>query len=165
MDREELCLVFDQLIKTDDTFLNKKTKLYCEYCLSLGKEYINSIRPGLYEECEKFNISNNKKMEDLEKQFITSCVSTLTQEGKEICEDILIFIGLQDEMLIDKDKVFCEYFLNHKPDGVETTEIDNRCKKYLEDLANFHHYKHTFKQNTLERERLLDMKGMRLKNL
>ena len=49
MEREELCLVIDQLIKTDDTFLNNKTKLYCEYCLSLGKEYVDSIRPGLYE--------------------------------------------------------------------------------------------------------------------
>ena len=58
MEREELCLVIDQLIKTDDTFLNNKTKLYCEYCLSLGKEYVDSIRPGLYEECEKFNINN-----------------------------------------------------------------------------------------------------------
>ena len=104
-------------------------------------------------------------MENLEKQFITSCVSTLKSEGKEICEDILIFRGLQDEMIIDKAKVFCEYFLNHIPDGVKTTKIENRCKKYLKDLANFHHYKHTFKQNTSERERLLDMGGMRLKNL
>ena len=43
MNREELCDTFDQLIITDDEFLNKKTKLYCEYCLCLGKEYVDSI--------------------------------------------------------------------------------------------------------------------------
>ena len=41
-------------------------------------------------------------MEDLEKQFITSCQSTLTQEGKEICEKVLVMIGEQDEMMMNK---------------------------------------------------------------
>ena len=103
-------------------------------------------------------------MEDSEKQFITSCKSTLTQEAKEICEDILIFRGLQDEMLIDKARVFCEYFLNHKPDGVETTELEKRCKKYIEDLANFSYYQHIYDQNRIK-ENLLDLGGMRIKNL
>ena len=43
MEREDLCETFDQLIKKDDEFLNNKTKLYCEYCLSLGKEYVDRI--------------------------------------------------------------------------------------------------------------------------
>ena len=41
-------------------------------------------------------------MEDLEKQFITSCQSILTQEGKEICEEVLVMIGAKDEMLMQK---------------------------------------------------------------
>ena len=41
-------------------------------------------------------------MEDLEKQFITSCQSILTQEGKEICEEVLVMIGAKDEMLMEK---------------------------------------------------------------
>ena len=105
------------------------------------------------------------KMEDIENQFISSCKSTLTQEGKKICEDILVMIGEKDKMLMDKASLFCDYFLSHNPVGVETTELEKRCKKYLEDLNNFHHYNHIFKQNTIERERLLDMRGMRLKNL
>ena len=103
-------------------------------------------------------------MEDLEKDFINSCKSTLKQEGKEICEDILIFVGLQDEMLIDKARVFCEYFLKNKTDGVETTELEKRCKKYKEDLDNFRYYQHIFNQNRIK-ENLLDVGGMRLKNL
>ena len=55
---KQICLIIDQLINENNKFLNDKTKLYCEYCLSLGKEYVDSIRPGLYEECEKFNINN-----------------------------------------------------------------------------------------------------------
>ena len=49
-------------------------------------------------------------MEDLEKQFITSCHSTLAKEGKEICEEILVMIGEKDKMMIEKAKAFCEFF-------------------------------------------------------
>ena len=83
-------------------------------------------------------------MEKLEKQFITSCQSTLTQEGKEICEEILVMIGEKDEMMLEKAKVFCEFSVNYKSDGVDTEKLIKKCKKYLEDLANFYHYKYTF---------------------
>ena len=53
-------------------------------------------------------------MEDLEKQFITSCQSILTQEGKEICEEILVMIGDQDELMMKKALAFCEFFLSYK---------------------------------------------------
>ena len=102
-------------------------------------------------------------MEDIKKQFITSCLSTLTKEAKKICEDILVMIGEQDEMLMSKTTLFCDYFLNHKPDGVETTELEKRCKKYIEDVSNFRYYKVTFKRNTQERERILNMRERRLK--
>ena len=101
-------------------------------------------------------------MEEIKKQFITSCNTTLIQEAKEICEDILVMIGEQDEMLMEKAEVFCNYFLNHKPDGVETTELEKRCVKYREDVGNFMYYKNTFKRNTEQRERL-NMRLMRLK--
>ena len=104
-------------------------------------------------------------MEDIEKQFITSCLSTLTQEGKEICKEVSVMIGEKDEMMMEKARVFCDFFLSHTPDGVETTKLERRCKKYIEDLGNFNHYKHTFERNTKERERLFNMGGMRLKNL
>ena len=49
-------------------------------------------------------------MEDLEKQFITSCQSILLKEGKEICEEVLVMIGEKDEMMMEKAKAFCEFF-------------------------------------------------------
>ena len=104
-------------------------------------------------------------MEDLEKQFITSCVSTLTQEGKEICEEVLVMIGEKDEMMMEEALAFCKFFLNYKLDGVNAEKLTERCKKYIEDLANFHHYKHIFNNNTIEKERLLNMRGMRLKEI
>ena len=102
-------------------------------------------------------------MEDLEKQFITSCQSILTQEGKEICEEVLVMIGEKDEMLMSKATLFCDYFLSHIPDGVETRELEKRCKKYIEDASNFRYYKETFRRKTQERERILNMRERRLK--
>ena len=53
----------------NNKFLNDKTKLYCEYCLSLDKDYVNSIVENFYERCEnylkKFNIKNSLEMVDM----------------------------------------------------------------------------------------------------
>lgn len=103
-------------------------------------------------------------MEDIEKHFISSYKSNLTQEGKEICEEILVMIGEKDEMLIDKAKVFCEYFIFNTPDVDKTMKLERRCKKYLNDLYNFNDYKQTFKRNTMERERFFDMGEINLQN-
>ena len=85
-------------------------------------------------------------MEDLEKQFITSCKSILTQEGKEICEEVLVMIGEKDEMVLEKAKAFCEFFLYYKLDGVNTEKLEERCRKYLEEIYNLYKYKEDFKK-------------------
>ena len=90
-------------------------------------------------------------MEDLEKQFITSCQSILTQEGKEICEEVLVMIGEKDEMMMEKAKAFCEFFLSYKLDGVNTEKLFKRCKNYLEELYNFHKYKKNFEEANINR--------------
>ena len=64
-----ICLIMDQLINDNNKFLNDKTKLYCEYCLSLDKDYVNSIVENFYERCEnylkKFIIKNSLEMVDM----------------------------------------------------------------------------------------------------
>ena len=86
-------------------------------------------------------------MEDLEKQFITSSNTTLVQEAKKLCEDILVMIGEKEEMLLRKAEVFGDYFRDHKPYGVETTELEKRCLKFRDDVCNLENYKRSFKKN------------------
>ena len=96
-------------------------------------------------------------MEDLEKEL------KLGLEAIKICEEILKYIGEQDRMIIEKAKVYCEFFLCYKLDGVDTEELKERCKKYLENLDNFKRdYKFVLNENIVN-ERLLDLKGMGLK--
>ena len=85
-------------------------------------------------------------MEDLEKQFITSFQSILLKEGKEVCEEILVMIGEKDEMVLEKAKAFCEFFLSYKLDGVNTEKLEERCRKYLEEIYNLYKYKEDFKK-------------------
>ena len=85
-------------------------------------------------------------MEDLEKQFITSFQSILLKEGKEVCEEILVMIGEKDEMVLEKAKAFCEFFLSYKLDGVNTEKLEERCRKYLEEIYNLYEYKEDFKK-------------------
>ena len=134
--------IVDQLIITNEKFEKDKLKLYCKYCLSLGKEYLDSVvMPGLYEACEKFNISNNK-MEDIEKEI------KLGIEAIDICKEILKYIEEKDLMKIYKAKVYCEYFLSHLPVHLKTTELEKRSKKYLENLDNFErNYKYVLKDD------------------
>ena len=103
MEREEqgknICERVDQLINKDDEFLNNKTKLYFEYCLSLGKKYVDSITVDLYEECENYlkNFSSNKEKEE---QFIKSYESKLARKGEEICKEIESYVN--NELLVKK---------------------------------------------------------------
>ena len=92
-------------------------------------------------------------MEDLEKQFITSFQSILLKEGKEICEEILVMIGEKDEMVLEKAKAFCEFFLSYNLDGVNTEKLVERCQNYIDDVNNFMRFKSTFKQVNIARRR------------
>ena len=93
-------------------------------------------------------------MEQIEKQFITSCQSILTQEGKEICEEVLVMIGDKDELMLEKAKAFCEFFLSYKLDGVNTEKLVEKCENYLENLNKFHKYESSFKQANIARRRV-----------
>ena len=93
-------------------------------------------------------------MEDLEKQFITSCQSILAQEGKEICEEVLVMIGVQDELMMKKALAFCEFFLSYKLDGVNTEKLLERCKKYLEEYHNYQKYKRKFEEANYYRKEI-----------
>ena len=95
---KNICNIFDQLIEINDIFLYNKTKLYCEYVLGLGKEYVDGISNDLYEKCE--NYLKNLSSEEVEKQFIKSYESDLALKGKEICVEVDLFTN--NEFLIKK---------------------------------------------------------------
>ena len=64
-----ICEMIEQLIDKNDNFLNNKAKLYCEYCLSLNKEYVDSINSNLYEDCKNYlkKFSSNEEKKRYEK--------------------------------------------------------------------------------------------------
>lgn len=104
-------------------------------------------------------------MEDIEKQFISSYKSKLTKKGEEVCKEILVFIGEKDEMKKMKAKVFCEFFLSFKLEGVEDSKFKEKCRDYLEYLNDFQRYNHAFESIGRERKEKLDMRNMRINNL
>ena len=148
MEREkqgkDICYRFDQLIDADDEFLNNKTKLYCEYCLSLGKKYVDSITDDLYEECENYlkNFSSNKEKEE---QFIKSYQSVLAKEGKEICAEIDSILCDNDEFVLDKS-LHCCYFIKDLKQGFDSKLVE-KSNKFLDDLHSFRDLKHCYDDN------------------
>ena len=95
-------------------------------------------------------------MEDLEKQI------KLGIEAINICEDINKHIGENDIMRIYKAKVFCEFVLCYNLSGVDTTELKERCKKYLENFDNFSYdYNYELLENTNNRC-LFDLSGNKI---
>ena len=98
-------------------------------------------------------------MEDLEKQL------KLGLEANEVCKEILKYIGEKDIMKIYKAKVFCEFFLCYKLDGVETTELKERCKKYLENLDNFKHDYNYELVEEIDNKRLFNLRGARIQQI
>ena len=163
---KNICETIEQLIDKNDKFLNDKTKLYCEYCLSLGKEYVDSITGNLYEECENY-LKKFSNIEENEKQFITSYQFNLAKKGKGICKEVDSIIGDNDELLLEKANTYCKFISRHKVDGVDLKLIE-RCQNYRDDIVNFQHYKTIFNKINIdrrERENLLDMRNMRQKEI
>ena len=148
MQREEqgknICDCIDQLISTDE-LLNNKTKLYCEFCLSLGKEYVDSITDNLYEKCENYlkNYSSNSEKEE---QFIKSYESILAWEGEKICKEIESIGGVNNNLLVRKAFLYC----NANSDF--NTQLYEKCVNYTFKVLNFDKLKNAFLKNNDERE-------------
>lgn len=159
MNREELCVTFDQLIDTDDEFLNNKTKLYCEYCVSLGKENVDRIVYSLYDDCKNY-FKKFGSNEEREKQFIKSYESNLALEGKEICVEVESSVN--NELLVEKAVVYCQFISRQKDVDPKLVE---RCQNYIDDVNNLYRYKSTFNKvnnDRREKEMCLDMRNMRI---
>lgn len=97
--------------------------------------------------------------EDFEKQL------KLGLEAINICEDIIKYIGEKDIMEIYKAKAYCEFFLSYNLVGVETTELKERCKLYLENLDNFaYDYYYKLVEN-IDNICLFNMRGMKIQQI
>ena len=142
---KNICNIFDQLIEINDIFLYNKTKLYCEYVLGLGKEYVDGISNDLYEKCE--NYLKNLSSEEVEKQFIKSYESDLALKGKEICVEVDLFTN--NEFLIKKAFFYCENI--HRLKDVDQ-KLVNKCKDYKDKVNNFYSYLNSFEKNNFDRE-------------
>ena len=145
----DICEKIEQLIGFKDEMLKNKTKFYCEHTLKFGKEYVDKLTDGLYDECE--NYLKNSSNEELEKQFIKCCETVLALKGKEICEEVDPFTN--NEFLIKKGKFYCENIFRLK--DVDKKLVD-KCKDYLEELYNFYYYQNIFDKNNMRKEILCD---------
>ena len=81
-------------------------------------------------------------MEKLEDQFITSCETALSKEGKEICKEVDQLIKDDKKFDIDKARTYCSFCLSFKK-HVMDEKLYERCKKYLDDNRNYRLIKHT----------------------
>ena len=90
---------------------------------------------------------------------------TLANEGKEICKEVDSTSFVNNELLVEKAVVYCQ-FISRQEDVDQ--KLVEKCRKYIDDVNNFYHYKSTFRNVNYERrkkEKCFDMRNMRIKNL
>ena len=75
-------------------------------------------------------------MEKIENQFITSCETALSKEGKKICKEVDQLIKDDKKFDIDKAQTYCSFCLSFKKDVMDE-KLYERCKKYLDDMRNY----------------------------
>ena len=105
-------------------------------------------------------------MEKLEEHFITSYESHLAKEGKEICKEVDSIMCDNDEFLVKKGDTYSFFISRSKIHEFDPKLVD-RCRKYLDEMRNYKHFKHTLEEvnnsrRERERESCLDMRNMRL---
>ena len=104
-------------------------------------------------------------MEQFEKQFITSYLSILAKEGKEICKEVESIFEDNDELMKEKANTYCQFISS--VDGVDSKLVE-RCQNYIDDVNNFNRFKFTFDKVNIsrrEKERWVDMRHMRLNEI
>ena len=106
-------------------------------------------------------------MEQIEKKFITSYLSILAKEGKEICKEVDSIMCDNDELMVEKATTYCNFISHSIRHGFDPKLVD-RCRKYIDDVNNFMRFKSTFNKVNIDRrekERWLDMRNMRLNGI
>ena len=159
---KDISFIFNSLINTDEKFEINLTRIYCEYVLSLGKEYVESLVDGYYEKCENYLKEFNSN-EEREKQFIRSYESKLASKGEEICKEIESYVN--NELLVKKAVTYCHFISEQKNDN---QDLVNRSQKYIEEVNDFYSYKNNFgriNNDRREREIWWDMEKKRLKKI
>ena len=95
-------------------------------------------------------------MEQFEKDFTTSCETLLVQEGNKLCKEVMVFLDEDEEFLIEKARTFCNHFIEfmrvNKLDTNYTLELEERCKKYLENIKYFYSFKCTLRHVNRDRD-------------
>ena len=90
-------------------------------------------------------------MEQIEKQFITSYLSILAKEGKEICKEVDSIICDNDELMVEKADTYCYFISRSKSHGFDPKLVD-RCRKYLDEMRNYNLFKHTLEEVIFRRK-------------
>ena len=146
---KDICETINQLIDEDKKFIINKSKLYCKYCLRLGKDKVNSITNNFYEECEDYlkelegNSNNGLEIEQNEKDFINSYLSILAREGKEICKEFESKYNVDNELIIQKSYTYCRFIASHFF-SEKDPELYERCLNYMDKVHDFNRYESTF---------------------
>ena len=171
---ENICKTIDHLFDEDNNFLFNKIKLYCKYCLSLNKDYVNNTARNFYEECEDYlkklesNLNTRLETEQIKKQFITSFQSNLASEGKEICKEVESQLDGNVKFTMEKAFNYSKFIIYLRDVDVDP-KLFERCQKYITDFNNFNSCKEIFNNfinfERKEKERSMDMRLMRLNRI
>ena len=100
-----------------------------------------------------------------ERKFIVAYETTLAEEGREICKEVDSTSFVNNELLVEKALVYCQFISNQK--NVDPKLVE-KCKNYIDNSNNFNHYKSTLNKVNNERrkkESYLEMRNLILKEI
>ena len=100
-----------------------------------------------------------------EKKFIVAYETTLADEGREICKEVDSTSFVNNELLVEKAVVYCQFI--SRQEDVDPKLVE-KCKNYVDNANNFNHYKTTFRNinyDRREKEKCFDTRNMRVNNL
>ena len=83
-------------------------------------------------------------MEKFENQLLESYQSALSAEGKELCKELESILSENDELLLEKTLNYCNFCLYYKEDVMDR-KLNERCKKYQNDMESYRRIKDFFK--------------------
>ena len=97
-----------------------------------------------------------------EKKIIVAYESTLAEQGRKICKEVDSTSFVNNELLVEKAFVYCQFI--SRQEEVDP-KLDEKCRKYVDDVYNFKDYRSTFRRvndDRREKEKVFGYKNKEL---
>ena len=167
---DHLCRMVDSILGFDKhKDIIEKYKFYCNYLLSMDKDFVNKeSNENYYEKCEDFLRQLNQMSYSVtdEREFMNKMEFNLFNKALEVC--VKVESELKDDTLLNLEKCYtCSRFVMRLRSEIVSKDLRLMCNSFIDGYNKYLKYKEIYTNNHFADDKVkkVDLKMKALKEL